>query len=330
LAITAPVAGTTYAGGDTITYAGTGSDAEDGALPPAAYTWRVDFHHHDHLHPYVPPTAGVTGGSFTAFTAGETDADVWFRVHLDVVDSSGLTAGTFVDVLPRTARFTLATDPPGLQVTLDGTPYTAPLVEQGVSGVVRTIGVASPQTLGGATYELVSWSDGGSREHALATPASDTTYTATFHQVGSAHGLLGTYYASTTFDTPRVVRLDSVIDFNWHQGAPATGVPRDGFSVRWIGEVEAPASGLFTFHVRSDDGARLWVDGHRVVDDWGPHGEHVARGTVQLVAGQRYPLLLEYRDVSGAAVIRLLWSGPGTRRAVVPAERLFPGAGGHP
>jgi hypothetical protein len=72
------------------------------------------------------------------------------------------------------------------------------------------------------------------------------------------------------------------------------------------------------------------VDGRRLVDDWGPHRERVGRGSIELVAGQRYPLVLEYRDLSGAAVIRLLWSGPGTRRAVVPAERLFPGGAGTP
>jgi alpha-L-fucosidase len=78
--------------------------------------------------------------------------------------------------------------------------------------------------------------------------------------------------------------------------------------------------------VRSDEGARLWVDGRLVVDDWGPHAEHAARGVVALVAGQRYPIVVEYRDVSGAALVRLLWSAPGVPRQVVPAASLFPGS----
>ena len=42
-----------------MTFAGTGSDAEDGALPASAFTWRVDFHHDDHTHPHVEPTSGT-------------------------------------------------------------------------------------------------------------------------------------------------------------------------------------------------------------------------------------------------------------------------------
>jgi glucose/arabinose dehydrogenase len=324
-AITSPAPGSTYAGGDVIAYAGTANDAEDGPLPPAAYTWRVDFHHDAHLHPYVPATSGATGGTFAAFTAGETAANVWFRIHLDVVDASGLTASTFVDVLPRTARFTLATDPPGLQVTLDGTPRTAPLVELGVTGVQRSIGAPSPQALAGVTYELVAWSDGGAATHTLTTPPADATYVATFRAVTVTHGLLGTYYAGD-FATPLLARVDSRIDFNWRTGRPAPAVPADGFSVRWSGELEAPATGIFTFHLRSDDGARLWLDGRLLVDDWGPHGERTRRATVSLIAGRRYPLVLEYHDLSGPALVRLLWSGPGVPREVVPPVRLFPSA----
>jgi hypothetical protein len=321
--ITAPLGGATYAGGDRIAFAGIAVDAEDGALPAAAYTWRVDFHHHTHLHPYVPSSSGATSGSFDAFTAGETDADVWFRIHLDVVDSTGLSGSTFVDVLPRTAHFTLTTDPPGLQLTLDGTPLVAPITELGVTGVLRAVGAPSPQTLAGSSYELVSWSDGGAPTHDLATPASDTTYVAPFHPLAVTHGLLGTYYAGELAQ-PLLVRVDPRIDFAWRGGRPAPGVPADDFSVRWSGEVEAPASGLFTFHLRSDDGARLWVDGRRLVDDWGPHGERTARGTLALEAGHRYSVVLEMHDRSGSALVRLLWSGPGVPRQVVPAARLFP------
>jgi glucose/arabinose dehydrogenase len=323
VAITAPAPGATYAGGDVIAYAGAAADVEDGPLPPSAYIWRVDFHHHDHLHPYVPATSGTTGGTFAAFTAGETAADVWFRIHLDVVDSTGLAASTFADVLPRTARFTLATEPPGLSVTLDGTPYPAPLSELGVTGVLRSVGAPSPQTLGGTRYELVSWSDGGAPTHTLATPAAESTYVATFRAVPAAHGLVGTYARGS--GAPLLVRVDPQIDFDWRGGRPAPGVPADGFRVRWTGEVEAPSSGTFTFHLRSDDGARLWLGGAKLIDDWGPHAAHTARGTVALVAGQRYSLVLEMHDESGGALVRLLWSGPGIARQVIPTARLFPG-----
>jgi glucose/arabinose dehydrogenase len=62
--ITSPTPGTRYRGGARIDFSGTGMDLEDGGLPPSAFTWRVDFHHEDHVHPFVEPLSGVTGSFF--------------------------------------------------------------------------------------------------------------------------------------------------------------------------------------------------------------------------------------------------------------------------
>ena len=84
--IVQPAAGTLYAGGTVITYSGTGSDPESGSLPASAFTWQVDFHHDTHFHPFMQPTTGATGGSFTIPTTGHTEANVWYRIYLTVRD----------------------------------------------------------------------------------------------------------------------------------------------------------------------------------------------------------------------------------------------------
>jgi glucose/arabinose dehydrogenase len=178
--ITAPANGTNYRGGQTFTFAGTGSDAEDGALPPSAFTWRVDFHHDDHSHPHVPSTSGVTTGTFTIANRGETSANVFYRVILTVRDSSGLTHTSSVDVRPLTSVVRIESNVANAQLTLDGTPITAPFSFTGVEGIVRTLGVVTPQTSGGTTYDFVSWSDGGQATHEIVTPDNDTTFTALF------------------------------------------------------------------------------------------------------------------------------------------------------
>ncbi len=178
--ILTPPAGTTYAAGATIAYTGAGTDPEDGALPSSALTWRVDFHHDTHFHPFVAPFSGATGGSFVIPTLGETSPNVWYRIHLSVADSAGLTNETFRDVIPQTSTMTLATNPTGLQLTLDGQPFTAPQDIVGVVNVTRSISAPSPQSSGANTYTFVSWSDGGARTHNISTPATDTTFTAVF------------------------------------------------------------------------------------------------------------------------------------------------------
>jgi glucose/arabinose dehydrogenase len=177
-----PAAGTVYSAGQTINFSGTGSDPEEGSLPATAFTWRVDFHHDDHIHPFLQPTSGITSGSFVVPTTGETSANVFFRIHLTVSDSGGLQNSTFRDVTPRTATITLETNPSGLQVTLDGQPQTAPVVFVGVVGMIRTIGTASPQTLSNRQYLFKMWSDGGTQTHNIVTPAGNTTFTARFRR----------------------------------------------------------------------------------------------------------------------------------------------------
>lgn len=178
--ITAPAANTLYSGGETINYAGTGADPEQGNLPASAFTWRVDFHHDTHVHPFIQPFSGVASGSFTIPTTGETAANVWYRVYLTVTDAGGLTHTVFRDIFPRTVTLTLAANPSGLQLTLDGQPVTTPYAVTGVAGIQRTLGVISPQTFNGMTYNFVAWSDGGAATHTIATPATSTIYTALF------------------------------------------------------------------------------------------------------------------------------------------------------
>ena len=180
-AIATPAENTTYVAGQAIAFSGTATDPEDGALPPSAFTWRVDFHHDTHTHPHMPATSGSSSGTFTPPKTGETATNVWFRIHLSVVDSSGLTHEVFRDVLPRLSRLTLATNPPGLAVSVDGGPAQAsPVSFDAVAGMTRTIGTSSPQTSGAQTWYFASWSDDGLMEHAVAVPTAATTYTATF------------------------------------------------------------------------------------------------------------------------------------------------------
>jgi hypothetical protein len=323
--IAAPAAGTRYSGGDTIEFRGGATDAEDGDLPPAALTWRIDFHHDTHIHPFLPDTPGIAEGSFTVPRLGETAPTVWYRVLLSAQDSSGLTAGTYVDVLPRLAKIGVATDPPGLKVTLDGTVQTAPLEVTGVVGITRTLGVVSPQALGADLWEFDSWSDGGAASHDIATPESDTRWTAVFRKAERADGigLTGTYFTGPDLTGSTFARIDPEVNFNWGTRSPAPGIGVDNWSARWTGQIEPEVSGLHTFFARTD-GARLWIGDTLVIDDWPEHQVRVSQGRITLEAGRRYPIRLEYHDTSNRAWLRLLWSAAGLPRQVVPSSQLFP------
>lgn len=197
--ITQPIA-TRYRAGDTVAYAGTGTDAEDGTLPASAFTWEVVFHHDEHTHPFMPPTGGARSGSFTIPTVGETSANVFYRINLTVRDAAGLTHHVAHDLLPETTAVELRTVPAGLTLTLDGAAVTTPFTFTGVEGVVREIGAPSPQSAQGRTWRFASWSDSGGPAHEIVTPRDATTYTATFTDTGGGGGFSGITFVGSAAD----------------------------------------------------------------------------------------------------------------------------------
>ena len=186
--ITSPANGSLFSGGDVITYSGTGTDFEDGDLPPSAFTWEVVFHHDTHTHPFIAPTSGVTGGTFTIDPLGHTEADVWYRIHLTVTDSEGLENRVYHDILPRVATLRLRTDPSGLEVRLDGQPRTTPYNDPTVAGLQRSLEAPLIQVKDNRIWLFDSWSDGGAAAHDITVPATSTTYTAVYVEaVPQAH-----------------------------------------------------------------------------------------------------------------------------------------------
>jgi hypothetical protein len=214
-------------------------------------------------------------------------------------------------------------------MTLDGQPVTGPSSTQGVVGITRTLGVVSPQTVGGVTYEFVSWSDGGAATHNINTPSSNTTYTATFRTTTapppSSNGLNATYWDNMDFTGPTVSRVDPTVNFDWDINSPAPAIGVNTFSARWTGKVVPKVSGTHTFYTVSDDGVRLWVNNVLIINNWTDHAPTENTGTISLTAGQQYDIKMEFYENVQGAVAKLLWSASGLAKEVVPQSQLLTG-----
>ncbi len=180
--IDSPAAGATFRAGDTVSFSGSASDAEDGTLSAGHLTWWAELHHDTHMHPFQPSTSGGSG-SVTIPVRGETSDNIFYRFHLRATDSAGHTVEVTRDLLPQKAQVTLATQPSGLGLTLDGQPVTAPHLFTGVIGIERDVGAVN-QNFNGRRYRFDAWSDGGAATHSIGTPAAATTFTATFTDIG--------------------------------------------------------------------------------------------------------------------------------------------------
>jgi hypothetical protein len=151
--------------------------------------------------------------------------------------------------------------------------------------------------------------------------ASAGIFAAVKRHAESARGLRGVYFADVNFEHRAFERQDPKIDFAWNEAAPDDALPADGFSVRWEGMLRVPETGEYTFYLFSDDGARLFLDGHLVIDNWGNHSAVERDGTIELESG-KVPIRVEYFENAGPAVVRLSWSSKTQSRSVIPAENL--------
>ncbi len=132
-------------------------------------------------------------------------------------------------------------------------------------------------------------------------------------------GLRGEYFDTLEASVPVLVRTDPLIHFEWGTGGPG---PVDNFRVRWTGALAPRRSGPTTLTVVSDDGCRLWIDGSLVIDDWAVRGVQERSATVELDAGRRHALVLEYFDRVSTARCSLYWSSLQQPRELVPQPCL--------
>lgn len=160
-------------------------------------------------------------------------------------------------------------------------------------------------------------------------------------EAAALQGLEGRYYASgggaspqpppgspagtTSTATPLLTRIDATVDFGF-ANPPGPGVPADGFMVAWTGYIRITNSGNYTFQVRIDDGARLWVNNSNVIDSWTDKAPtDVTSGAVALTAGY-YPIRLEFYENGGGEECRLRYMGPDSNNAmvIIPSSVLSP------
>ncbi len=141
----------------------------------------------------------------------------------------------------------------------------------------------------------------------------------TFSTLGPGGGLRGLYYANASLSgDPAINQIDPQINFNWADAAPA-GLPVDGFSVRWIGEIDVPFTDTYTFYTNTDDGVRLWVNDIQLMDLWSNRRSATeAKASIHLEGGQKYPVVMEFYNAEGTAVAELRWESRSIAKDLIP------------
>jgi len=147
-------------------------------------------------------------------------------------------------------------------------------------------------------------------------------------------GLRGEYFKSRRFrPNERVIeRVDPIVKFDFDEDSPdKEKIEPEEFAFRWNGSVLAPETGDYEFVIRTENGARLWLNdlNQTFIDVWvksGTDTEH--RQSIKLIGGRVYPLRLEcFKSKEGKekrASISLEWKPPHGVQEVIPARYLTP------
>jgi hypothetical protein len=214
----------------------------------------------------------------------------------------------YLDLAAGTYRFSTTSDD-GMRVYVDGNliidlwydhPPLAMSADRALSGGHHLVVVEFYENAGGAVAR-VSWAP-------VSPPISNWR---------------GAYFANRTLSgSPALVRDDAQINFAWDSGSPKPGViPADGFSVRWTRSLNLEA-GTYRFSMTVDDGGRLWVNGHLLIDAWRDQAPRTYNGQIYLPGGA-VPVKMEYYENTGGATAKLAWSKGGTNPPPQPSGTVI-------
>ncbi|MEU5754247.1 LamG-like jellyroll fold domain-containing protein [Streptomyces sp. NPDC047829] len=191
----------------------------------------------------------------------------------------------------------------------------------------RTWALLTAAALALPTTGLMSTASAAGTPAGVSAPAAEQAAVA-------VHGLKGEYFAMSApgardFAELGGTVLDPQINFS---GLTSTFQELTGrtehTTARWTGQIEAPATGDYTFHASGDNGFRLFIDDEPVIDHWEPDWDNEqTSAAVRLAAGEKHEFRLEMFQDTGGANMFLRWSTPTLPKQAVPMSAFTPPAG---
>lgn len=147
----------------------------------------------------------------------------------------------------------------------------------------------------------------------------------------SERGLTGTYYNARNFrgDKKVFARTDATVSFDFGVNTPDDAkFAKEEFAAQWTGSVWAEETGEYEFILKTENGARLWVNDAEktLIDGWVSSGQIVQhRATLRLLGGRAYPIRVDwFKFKDKRASVELRWRPPHGVAQVIPRSQLLP------
>ncbi|MDF1576684.1 MAG: T9SS type A sorting domain-containing protein [Bacteroidales bacterium] len=150
-------------------------------------------------------------------------------------------------------------------------------------------------------------------------------------QPGSGTGLYRTLYNGMAggrgwFTDSLCSEVDPVLDHEWAEGeSPGCGANTSFWNAKWQGYIEPLFSEEYALSLTLNDKARMWIEGELLFDAFNEnHSNQTLDVKLELSAGEKTPLILDYANAQGDGKIKLEWESPSQRREVISQKQLYP------
>ena len=138
----------------------------------------------------------------------------------------------------------------------------------------------------------------------------------------SENGINYAYYEGYWTILPDFSALPAIITGTVLNFDLTPAVNNDNFGFQFVGYIDLPTNGTYTFYTDSDDGSKLYIDNIMVVDNDGLHGSFEQAGSLYLTAG-RHAITVGYFDRTLDHKLLVSYEGPGIAKQLVPSKILF-------
>jgi len=126
-------------------------------------------------------------------------------------------------------------------------------------------------------------------------------------------GAYGEYYNNREMKgEPAFTRRDDNINFYWENLSPRADLPDDDFGIKWTTYLVPPETGTYYIGSWGSSGYEINVGDEKFLSYRGEHHAFHMEKAIEMKAGEKYKIEVFYRNFSGDADMKLLWSRPRT------------------
>ena len=128
----------------------------------------------------------------------------------------------------------------------------------------------------------------------------------------------GVFVKLPDFDHLKPEARGSVFQF----GLAKIGVPQDNFALQLKSFIRIDKAGKYTFFIASNDGSKLYIDDHLLVDNDGEHGVKEIGNSIYLNKG-KHSIRATYFQSAGSKALLVAYSSDEIRYQPIPESILF-------